>query len=242
MGRPCARLSRMVNSVSPARSGGRTSIERFARPAAAWPFKSRTNAVQADSGAFEMNIYAALFVEHPSGKRVGVRQAKYERAKADALHHSAHANRAARRHRGVSGHYAAAACQPIWTTLSSSTSTGTLRWPPANCAHALEARVASTSTSYSTKSRRCHSSHSRISRCRGSARSRKVQVWPRPDNLQHFADDVIDRGLHFLDARNVVASAPRAEIRQTAAQNLAAIIAQQAPPSAACACAPLRAP
>src|ERR1700722_2359363 len=115
-------------------------------------------------GAFDKNLNAFIAVEHPSGERIGLRKAIDVGTKANTLHHSANSN-------GTSagdcyGHSASTMqlrpCQPTCTTLPSSTSTGTLRSPAATLLMRWRA-AASASTSYSMKSLRFHSSHSRIS-------------------------------------------------------------------------------
>src|SRR6202789_172762 len=45
--------------------------------------------------------------------------------------------------------------------------------------------------------------------------------------LQRFADHVINRGLHFLNARNVIAADNQRKIGEAAAQNFAAVVTQQ---------------
>src|SRR5579864_2749491 len=61
------------------------------------------------------------------------------------------------------------------------------------------------STSYSTKSQRRNSSQSRISWVWGQRAVPYSSSLATIQYLQGFANDVIDRSLHFLDPRDVVA-------------------------------------
>src|SRR5580692_5338717 len=96
---------------------------------------------------------------------------------------------------------------------------GTVRWPAASSRMRWRA-AGSASTSYSMKSLRFHSSQSRISPVCGQraapkssslATSRhllslRILVYRIPmQHLQCFADHVVDAGLDFLNARDVIA-------------------------------------
>src|SRR5690348_1246033 len=110
-----------------------------------------------------MNVHTVRLIQNPAGERVLARQAEDEGAKAYALHHAPHPNRARDAHDPRPFVMTQPRpSQPIWVTLPSSTSTGTVSWPPvASLSHARA--YGSASTSYSSKSRLWHSSHSRIS-------------------------------------------------------------------------------
>src|SRR5579862_16861 len=110
--------------------------------------------------AFQTNGHAMGLIQHPSGEGVRARQAKHKRAKAHPLHHPSNTNCARYCHDGFTTQ--PRPCQPIWVTLPSSTSMGTVRCPPV-AAESLAKAAGSASTSYSSNSHLCHSSHSRIS-------------------------------------------------------------------------------
>src|SRR5579863_9158988 len=85
----------------------------------------------------------------------------------------------------------------------------------------------SASTSYSTKSERFHSNHSRISPVWGQRAVPKSSSLATVQRLQRFANDVIDRRLHLLNAGNVVAVHDHGKVSQPLALDLAAVVAQQ---------------
>src|SRR5277367_3820742 len=117
-------------------------------------------------------------------------------------------------------------CHPIRTTLPSSTSTGTVRWPPES-ARILSRAARSASTSYSTKSSPRHSSHSRISCVCWQPAAPNSSSLATVEDLHRFADYVIHGRLHFLNTRNVVGMNHDRKIREPTAQNLSAVVAQQ---------------
>src|SRR6202451_2239823 len=85
----------------------------------------------------------------------------------------------------------------------------------------------SASTSYSTKAERFHSSHSRISCVCGHRAVPNSSSLATTQHLQPFANDVIDRSLHFLNTGYVVALHDDGEVCQLTALDLAAVVAQQ---------------
>src|SRR5271163_1855989 len=85
----------------------------------------------------------------------------------------------------------------------------------------------SASTSYSAKSEPFHSSHSRISCVWGQRAAPKSSSLATNENLQGFADDVVDRGLHFLNARDVIARNHDGKIGQGPTLDFAAIVSEQ---------------
>src|SRR5579859_7857331 len=85
----------------------------------------------------------------------------------------------------------------------------------------------SASTSYSKKSLRLNSSHSRMSCVCGHRVVPKSSSLATGNRLQSFPHDVVNRGLHFLNARNVIALHDDGEIGEGAALDLAAVVAEQ---------------
>src|SRR6185312_3460558 len=114
--------------------------------------------------AFNVDVDSAAFVQHPSSERIRMRQAKYQGPEAHALHDAAYVDGSSFCHSlTLPPTTQPRPCQPICTALPSSTRTGTVRCPPLASRIRFKAS-ASTSTSYSSKSRPFHSSHSRMSR------------------------------------------------------------------------------
>src|ERR1700731_2032160 len=116
-------------------------------------------------------------------------------------------------------------------TLPSSTRIGTVRCPFAILRMRSRAAL-SASTSYSTKSLRFHSSQSRISLVCGQRavpKSSSLGMFAFLDaqDLQQLAHDMINRSLHFLNARNVIAVHDDRKIRESLAFNFAAIVAEE---------------
>src|ERR1700722_13953478 len=92
--------------------------------------------------------------------------------------------------------------------------------------------AASASTSYSTKSARFHSSQSRIWLVCGQRALPKSSSIAMTEGLprlalQRLAHHVVNRSLHFLNPRNVIAVHYDREIRQLLAHDLAAVITEK---------------
>src|SRR5262245_58007122 len=119
------------------------------------PLERHTRSLHAD-------LDAILTVRHPSRQRVLVGQPEHERPEPDALYRAPHENRACSHVVCSSETRHPRPCQPTSTTLPVSTSTGTVCRELPNSRSRARAD-GSVSTSYSTKSRPSHSSHSRIS-------------------------------------------------------------------------------
>src|SRR6185437_11089479 len=116
--------------------------------------------------------------------------------------------------------------KPTSTTLPSSTSTGTVRTSAAIFCKRARA-CESASTSYSTKSRRPNSSHSRISSVYGQRAAPNSSSFDTTEHLQHFAYHVINGSLHLLDTGNVIRVDDNREISDASPQNLTTIVAKQ---------------
>src|ERR1700687_2551963 len=117
-------------------------------------------------------------------------------------------------------------CHPICITFPSSTSTGTVRWPPASAFIRLNASR-SDSTSYSTNSSPLHSSHSRISSVCGQPIDPKSSNLGMAEHLQGLSNYVINGGLNFLNTRDVVRMNDNRKIGQMSALNVAAVVTEQ---------------
>src|SRR5277367_2627859 len=103
---------------------------------------------------------------------------------------------------------------------------GTVRCPFAReCIRTRAARSAS--TSYSTNSVPFHSSHSRISCVYWQLFVPKSSRIATAEHLQSFADDVVNRGLYFLNTRNVIATNDQRKISQSSPLDFTAIVAEQ---------------
>src|SRR5271156_2517510 len=100
-------------------------------------------------------------------------------------------------------------------THPSSTSTGTIAWEPQSAVKRASA-PRSLSTSYSTKSQPSHSSRSRTSAQYGQLGVAKSSS-DIADPTERVAQRVIDRGLRFLDARDVIAANDDGAVGQDAA-------------------------
>src|SRR5579862_2881875 len=74
------------------------------------------------------------------------------------------------------------------------------------------------------KSRPWNSSHSRISRVNSQFELPKSSSLATRADLQGFANDVVDRGLNLLDARNRIRAYHNREIGQPPPDNLAAVV------------------
>src|ERR1700689_2848362 len=118
---------------------------------------------------------------------------------------------------------------------------GTVRWPPAISRIRWRA-AGSASTSYSTKSLRFHSSQSRISPVwgqRAAPKSSSLATGVDPlilrvlvqgalvQHLQRFADHVIDAGLYFLNAWDVIAIHHHGKVGEALAPDFTAVVAEQ---------------
>src|ERR1700733_11894475 len=176
--------------------------------------------------AFDENLDAFLAIQHPPGEGIRTSETINERTKTYALHYTTNSNRTSTGHGHSTSTMQLRPCQPTCTTLPSSTNIGTLRCPAARARMRLSA-FGSASTSYSSNWRRCHSSHSRISCVCGQRAVPYNSSLATVQHLQQLADDVVDRGLHFLDTRDVVALHHDGKVCELAAFDLAAVVAQQ---------------
>src|ERR1700730_2480920 len=85
----------------------------------------------------------------------------------------------------------------------------------------------SASTSYSTNSDPFHSSHSRISCVCGQRAAPKSSSLAMAQHLQGFPNDVINRGLDLLNARDVVTSDNNWKVCQAAPLDLSPVVTQE---------------
>src|SRR5579864_858122 len=85
----------------------------------------------------------------------------------------------------------------------------------------------SASTSYSENSHLRHSSHSRISSVNGQVDVPYNSSFATGQHLQHVANNVINRRLHFLDSWNVIAVHNQREIGQPTTQNFSTVVPEQ---------------
>src|SRR5271154_372061 len=103
---------------------------------------------------------------------------------------------------------------------------GTVRCPFAReCIRTRAARSAS--TSYATNSVPFHSSHSRISWVYWQLFVPYSSRIATADHLQGLADHVVNRGLYFLNTRNVIGTNDQRKISQASPLNFAAIVPEQ---------------
>ena len=142
---------------------------------------------------------------------IGAREAKDERAKSHALHHAANFDGTGTRHRFIHAHDAAASLpadldhfavldQTAGRSLAVSRARACARGPRDR----LPRRIRRTRfpSIPATPASRC---------VYGQLAVPKSSSFATAQHLQSLADDVIDRGLHFLNARNVIATARSAE-------------------------------
>ena len=133
-------------------------------------------------------------------------------------------------------------CQPTWTTLPSSTSTGTVRWPPASARSRARRRRVGLHVVLDELGAAALQPLAQLAGVGAARRCRRVQALATAERLQALANHVIDGRLHFLNARDVVARAPRWRSRPGRAARSRRRRSRAARRSAARACAPLPAP
>ena len=163
VGRSRRWLSRMVNSFKPTGAAACTSISAMLAAGGGCGFEILHESPQSWLSAFHKNLNALLAIQHPSGERVGASEAINKRTKANALHHAANSNGACTGHRSFHIHHATAALPADLHDLAIFNQHGHAALSGGQHRACAGARHGSASTSYSTKSQRFHSSHSRIS-------------------------------------------------------------------------------